>query len=76
MALELAPSAPAAQRRALVGPYRWLGFAASVLIAATMPMWKLAGRTWRLTLPGLPHDGERPLTAILFVLAVSMLGIA
>ena len=76
MALELAPSAPAAQRRALLGPYRWAGFAASVLVAATMPLWKLAGRTWRLTLPGLPHNGERPITAILFVTAVAVLGIA
>ena len=76
MALEVAPGAPAAQRRALVGPFRWVGFTASVLIAATMPLWKLAGRTWRLTLPGLPHNGERPITAILFVLAVATLGVA
>ena len=76
MALEVAPSAPAAQRRALVGPYRWLGFGASVLVAATMPLWKLAGRTWRLTLPGLPHNGERPITAIVFVVAVGVLAIA
>ena len=76
MALELAPGAPAAQRRALVGPYRWVGLTASVLVAATMPLWRLAGRTWRLTLPGLPHNGERPVTAILFVIAVGMLGFA
>lgn len=76
MALEVAPSAPAAQRRALVGPYRWVGFAASVLVAATMPLWRLAGRTWRLTLPFLPHNGERPFTAIVFVVAVAALAIA
>ena len=76
MALELAPSAPAAQRRALVGPYRWIGFGASVVIAATMPLWRLAGRTWRFTLPGLPHNGERPVTAFLFVLGVALLSVA
>src|SRR4051812_14891391 len=76
MALELAPSAPAAQRRALVGPYRWIGFGATLLIAATMPLWRLSGRTWRLTLPGLPHSGERPATAIIFVVAVSLLGLS
>src|SRR5436190_23216233 len=76
MALEVAPSAPAAQRRALVGPYRWIGFGASVLIAATMPLWRLSGPTWRLTLPFLPHRGERPVTAILFVLGVAALGLS
>lgn len=76
MALELAPSAPAAQRRALAGPYRWIGFGASVFIAATMPLWRLAGKTWRLTLPGLPHNGERPFTAIVFVVAVALLALA
>src|SRR5436190_14122288 len=76
MALEVAPSAPAAQRRALVGPYRWIGFGASVLIAASTPLWRLSGPTWRLTLPGLPHRGERPVTAILFVIAVSLLAIS
>jgi alpha-1,6-mannosyltransferase len=76
MALELAPGAPTAQRRALAGPYRWIGFAASVLIAATMPLWRLAGKSWRLTLPLLPHDGERPFTAIAFVIAVAMLALS
>ena len=76
MALEVAPSAPAAQRGALMGPYRWIGFGASVLIAATTPLWRLSGPTWRLTLPGLPHRGDRPATAILFVIAVSLLAIS
>ena len=76
MALELAPDAPAAERRALAGPYRWIGFGASVFVAATMPLWRLAGRTWRLTLPGVPHNGERPFTAIVFVLAVALLSTA
>ena len=76
MALELAPSAPASQRRALAGPYRWIGFGASVLIAATMPLWRLAGKAWRLTLPVLPHNGERPITAIVFVVGVALLAVA
>jgi hypothetical protein len=76
MALELAPSAPAAQRGALLGPYRWLGFAGSLLIAITAPVWNLAAHTWRFTLPGVPHDGVRPFTAIAFVSGASMLGIA
>jgi hypothetical protein len=76
MALELAPGAPTAERRALAGPYRWIGFAASVLVAATMPLWRLAGKAWRLTLPGLPHNGERPITAIVFVVAVVLLAVS
>ena len=76
MALELAPSAPAAQRRAVVGPYRWIGLAGSVLIAVTAPLWRLSGPTWRLSLPGVPHNGERPITAITFVIGAAMLSIA
>jgi hypothetical protein len=76
MALEVAPSAPAAQRRALVGPYKWIGLAGSLLIATTVPLWRLSGPTWRFTLPGVPHNGERPFTAFAFVIGVSMLGIA
>lgn len=76
MALEVAPSAPAAQRRALVGPYTWIGFAGSLLVAVTAPLWRLSGPTWRFTIPGIPHSGERPFTAIAFVLGASMLGIA
>jgi hypothetical protein len=76
MALEVAPSAPAAQRRALIGPYLWVGLIGSVLIAVTTPLWRLSGPTWRLTIPGVPHNGERPITAILFVAGVSMLGIS
>lgn len=75
MALEVAPSAPAGQRRALAGPYPWIGFAGSVLIAVTAPLWRLSGPTWRLTIPGVPHNGERPITAIVFVIGVSMLAI-
>jgi hypothetical protein len=76
MALEVAPSAPIAQRRALVGPYLWIGFVGSLLIAVTAPPWRLAGHVSRITMPGLPHNGERPLTAIMFVVGVSMLGLA
>ncbi|MEY2448106.1 MAG: alpha,6-mannosyltransferase [Acidimicrobiaceae bacterium] len=76
MALEVAPSAPTEQRRALAGPYMWIGLAGSVLIAITAPLWRLSGPTWRLTVPGVPHNGERPVTAIAFVLGVSMLGLA
>jgi len=76
MALELAPGAPTAQRRALVGPYLWLGLAGSLLIAVTAPLWRLSGPTWRLTVPGIPHNGERPITAITFVVGTGMLGLA
>jgi hypothetical protein len=76
MALELAPSAPTEQRRALAGPYTWIGLVGSVLIAITAPLWRLSGPTWRVTVPGVPHNGERPITAIAFVVGVSMLGIA
>jgi hypothetical protein len=76
MALEVAPSAPAGQRRALVGPYVWIGLAGSILIAVTAPLWRLSGPTWRVSIPGVPHNGERPFTAFAFVIGVSMLGIA
>ncbi|MEY2421368.1 MAG: alpha,6-mannosyltransferase [Acidimicrobiaceae bacterium] len=76
MALEVAPSAPAAQRRALVGSYTWIGLAGSVLIAITAPLWRLSGPTWRVSIPGIPHNGERPFTAIAFVVGVSMLSLA
>jgi alpha-1,6-mannosyltransferase len=76
MALELAPSAPAAQRRALARPYVWLGLAGSLLIAVTAPLWRLSGPTWRFSIPGVPHNGERPITAIMFVIGASMLSIA
>ncbi|MEY2451555.1 MAG: alpha,6-mannosyltransferase [Acidimicrobiaceae bacterium] len=76
MALEVAPSAPAGQRRALVGPYVWVGLIGSVLIAVTAPLWRLSGPTWRVSIPGVPHNGERPFTAIAFVIGVSMLGLA
>jgi Glycosyltransferase family 87 len=76
MALEVAPSAPAAQRRAVAGRWTWVGFFGSVLIAVTAPLWRLSGPTWRVTVPGLPHNGQRPLTAIIFVLGTSMLSLS
>ena len=76
MVLEVAPSAPAEQRRALVGPYLWIGFAGSVLIAVTAPLWRLSGPTWRLSIPGVPHNGERPITAITFVIGAALLSLA
>jgi hypothetical protein len=79
MVVEPAPSASAttgAPRRPLAGPYLWLGFAGSLIIAVTSPLWRLAGRTWRLTLPGVPHDGERPFSVIALVVGVALLSIS
>lgn len=73
-------AAPAPPRRrwllSAAGPYPWLGFAGALVIAATTPAWYLDQRSWRITLPGLPHDGTRPLTAIAFVASVVALGIS
>ena len=55
---EPALAAPARERRALAGWVPWTGFAGSLLIAGTAPLWRLAGPTWRITLPFLPHDGS------------------
>lgn len=76
MALEVAPSAPAGQRRAVAGPCLWLGLAGSTLVAITAPLWRLSGPTWRLSVPGIPHNGERPITAITFVVGAAMLSLA
>ena len=65
-----------ARRLALAGPYPWIGFAGAVIIATTTPLWRLDRRTWRITLPGLPHDGQRPTTAILFVTGLILLALA
>lgn len=81
MTLPEAPTAPAEPSRparptSLVGAYRWIGLGAAVLIAATTPAWRLDRRTWRVTLPGLPHDGERPVTTTIFIISVVLLAVA
>jgi hypothetical protein len=81
MAIELAPDAAAsARRRGLAGPYPALGFVGALLIAVTAPTWPGAfigtHEPWRLTLPGVPHDGTRPFTAIAFVVGAALLGVA
>src|SRR3954452_7824311 len=35
--------------RSIAGPWRWTGFVAALLIAASAPIWHLAGNEWRLT---------------------------
>ncbi|MEY2406542.1 MAG: alpha,6-mannosyltransferase, partial [Acidimicrobiaceae bacterium] len=66
-----------APRRRLreLGPYPIMGFVGALLVAGTTPLWYLSGRAWRLTLPGLPHDGQRPVTAIVFVSGVTLVGV-
>jgi hypothetical protein len=59
-----------------LGPVPYIGFVGALIVAAITPLWYLSGRAWRLTLPGQPHDGRRPLTAISFVGGVILLGIA
>jgi hypothetical protein len=68
--------APRRRRVRELGPFPVMGFLGALLIASITPLWYLSGRTWRLTLPGLPHDGRRPVTAILFVAGVILLGVA
>jgi hypothetical protein len=66
--------APRGRLREL-GPYPIMGFVGALLVAGTTPLWYLSGRAWRLTLPGLPHDGQRPVTAIVFVSGVTLVGV-
>jgi hypothetical protein len=61
---------------AVAGPYLWIGLAGAVVVATTTPSWRLDLRSWRITFPGLPHEGQRPITAILFVSGVILLGLA
>lgn len=59
-----------------MGAYRWIGLAAAVLIATTTPAWRLDRRSWRVTLPVLPHEGERPLTTMIFITSVVLFAVA
>src|SRR4051794_12612581 len=68
--------APRRRRVRELGPFPVMGFLGALLVASITPLWYLSGRAWRLTLPGLPHDGRRPITAILFVAGVILLGVA
>lgn len=61
------------KRPPLAGPYPWIGGAGALLIAVTAPVWRLDRSTWRLTIPGLPHDGTRPFTTLAFVIGVALL---
>ena len=60
----------------IAGPWTGLGFVAALLIAATTPAWRLDRRTWRITLPFVPDDGQRPLTTVLFVGCLVLLAAA
>src|SRR3954451_8684782 len=68
--------APRRRRVRELGPFPVMGFLGALLVASITPLWYLSGRAWRLTLPGLPHDGRRPITAILFVAGGTLLGAA
>src|SRR4051812_18100588 len=68
--------APRRRRVRELGPFPFMGFVGALLVASITPLWYLSGRAWRLTLPGLPHDGRRPITAVLFVAGVILLGVA
>ena len=62
--------------RSIAGPWRWTGFVAALLIAASAPIWHLAGNEWRLTLPGVPFNGEKPVTTMLFLVSAGVLAIS
>ncbi len=67
---------PAPSVLSLVGPYPWIGFVGTVLIAASAPLWRLAGNEWRFSLPFIPHDGSRPYSTIVFLFSAALLTIA
>lgn len=52
------------------------GFAGTLVIAASAPLWKWSTPTWRLTVPGIPHPGSSFVSAFLFVLGLVLLGLA
>jgi hypothetical protein len=60
----------------LAGPYPWIGLVAAIVIATSIPSWRLDLRSWRVTLPGVPHEGERPITTILFIGSVIAMSVA
>jgi hypothetical protein len=62
--------------RSIAGPWRWTGFVAALLIAASAPIWHLAGNEWRLTLPGVPFNGEKPVTTLLFLSSAGVLAVS
>src|SRR3954452_10813513 len=68
--------APRRRRVRELVPSPVVGFLGALLVASITPVWYLSGRAWGLTLTGLPHDGRRPLTAVLFVAGVTLLGVA
>ncbi|MGI8662086.1 MAG: polyprenol phosphomannose-dependent alpha 1,6 mannosyltransferase MptB [Acidimicrobiales bacterium] len=63
-------------RPSIAGPWRWTGLAASALIAASAPLWRLAGNEWRFSLPLIHHDGRKPYTTILFLLSAGVLALS
>lgn len=63
-------------RPSIAGPWRWTGFVAATLIAASAPLWRLAGNEWRFTLPGIPTDGRKPSTTILFLGSAAVLALS
>ncbi len=50
------------------------GFAGSLIVASTAPVWRYANPTWRLTLPFVPHPGGALFSAVTFVIGVLLLG--
>jgi len=68
--------AVAPTRPSIGGPWRWTGFIASATIAASAPLWRLAGDEWRLTVPFLPHDGRKPYTTPLFLISTAVLALS
>lgn len=79
-----AADAPAPGPIVVVAPAHWpayirvslalvVGFAGSLLLAGTAPVWYLAPVSWRLTVPGLLSPGDPLYSAVTFVLAVSLL---
>ncbi len=60
-------------RARVTASHRWLGCFGALAIAVTAPRWRLSGVAWRLSVPGVPHDGVRPFTAIVFLVGVALL---
>lgn len=52
------------------------GVVGTLTISASAPVWRWAAPTWRLEVPGIPHPGSSFVSAVLFVVGITLLGVS